>query len=373
MRALVLGDVLRRFVARTLAQQFGEVFREACAPFQYALSTRAGSEAFIHAVRAAVEADPRTTVLSIDGVGAYDHISSASMLTALRDHASLASLLPFSMLFYGQASRYSFYDGEGRRHEVLQAEGGEQRDPLMPGLYALGQHAALLEMATRLSPGDKLYAFLDDVYITTKPERALDGLRASQHCLAHANVQVHLGKTRAWNAAGEEPPGLAAALPFDPANPSWVGSWALPAERQGLVVLGSPVGSRAFVEATLDQVRRKHDELLQRLPELPHLQTVWLLLLYCATPRCQYLLRTLPPAATGGFAASHDEAVLTCLATLVSGGGSTHDPPRPKPASGAAAAQNGGYGVGLCSCSPTGRILGILGRHGRGTAGTPPR
>ena len=233
--------------------------------FQHA---RAGSEALIHAVRAAVEADPRTTVLSIDGVGAYDHISRASMFTALRDLASLASLLPFSMLFYGQASRYSFYDGEGRRHEVLQAEGGEQGDPLMPGLYALGQHAALREIAARLSPGDKLYAFLDDVYSTTKPERALDALRASQHCLAHhANVQVHLGKTRAW---------------ADPANPSWVGSWALPAERQG-------------------QVRRKHDELLQRLPEPQHLQTAWLLLLYCAAPRCQYLLRTLPPAATGGL------------------------------------------------------------------------
>ena len=168
----------------------------------------------------------------------------------------------------------------------------------MPGLYALGRHAALLEIATRLSPGDKLYAFLDDVYITTKPQRAPDG--ASQHCLA-PNVQVHLGKTRAWNAAGEEPPELAAALPADPANPSWVGNWALPAERQDLVVLSSPVGNRAFVEATLDQMRGKHDELLQRLPELPHLQTAWLLLLYCAAPRCQYLLRMLPPAAAGGL------------------------------------------------------------------------
>ena len=109
---------------------------------------------------------------------------------------------------------------------------------------------------------------------------------------------------------------LAAALPADPANASWVGSWVLPAARQGLVVLGSPVGSRAFVEATLDQVRRKHDKLLQRLPELPHLQTAWLLL-YCAAPRSQYLLRMLPPAARGEFAASHDEAALRCPATLV--------------------------------------------------------
>ena len=115
-------------------------------------------------------------------------------------------------------------------------------------------------------------------------------------------------------------PGSQLHCPRTRPTPAGWGNWALPAERQGQVVLGSPVGIRAFVEATLDQVRRKHDELLPRLPELPHLQTAWLLLLYCAAPRCQYLLRTLPPAATGGYAASHDEAVLTCLATLVSGG-----------------------------------------------------
>ena len=32
VRALVMGDVFRRLVARTLAQQFGEQFRQACAP-----------------------------------------------------------------------------------------------------------------------------------------------------------------------------------------------------------------------------------------------------------------------------------------------------------------------------------------------------
>ena len=87
VRALVMGDVFRRLVARTLAQQFGEHFRMACAPFQYALSTRARPEALVRALRAATEADPRTTVLSIDGVGAFDHISRASMLGALRSHA----------------------------------------------------------------------------------------------------------------------------------------------------------------------------------------------------------------------------------------------------------------------------------------------
>ena len=59
-------------------------------------------------VRAATESDPRTTVLSVDGVGAYDHISRQSMLSALADRPELAGLIPFAALFYGTPSTYVF-------------------------------------------------------------------------------------------------------------------------------------------------------------------------------------------------------------------------------------------------------------------------
>ena len=47
VRALVVGDVLRRLVGRVLAQQFGPQFQEACLPFQIGLSTSAGTEAVV--------------------------------------------------------------------------------------------------------------------------------------------------------------------------------------------------------------------------------------------------------------------------------------------------------------------------------------
>ena len=69
VRALVMGDERASWLARTLAQQLHEEFQSACAPFQYALSTKAGAEALVRAIRASTESDPRTTVLSVDGVG----------------------------------------------------------------------------------------------------------------------------------------------------------------------------------------------------------------------------------------------------------------------------------------------------------------
>ena len=43
----------------------------------------------------------------------------------------------------------------------------------------------------------------------------------------------------------------------------------------------------------------------------------FLLLLYCANPRPNYLLRTVPPEQTLEYAAAHDAAMARCLATLL--------------------------------------------------------
>ena len=41
------------------------------------------------------------------------------------------------------------------------------------------------------------------------------------------------------------------------------------------------------------------------------------MLLYCALPRAQYVLRILPPPATRAFSAAHDRSIFSCLAILL--------------------------------------------------------
>ena len=199
-------------------------------------------------MRAATELDARTTVLSIDGVGAYDHISRASMLSGLQHTPSLTALLPFVAQFYAEPSTYVFYDAEGAAHEIAQGEGGEQGDPLMPALYALGQHPALLQAHAALTPGEDLYAYLDDIYVTCQPERAGPAFTALGTALWE---RANLGKTRAWNAAGEEPSALLDALPAAARADAWAGSWARPPAQQGITVLGTPLGHAAYIAGAL--------------------------------------------------------------------------------------------------------------------------
>ena len=119
VRGLVMSDAFRRVVARTLAQQCAGALQSARAPFQYALQARAGAESLARAARAATELDTRTTVLSIDGVGAYDHISRACMLGGPKRTPGLTGLLPCVAQFYAEPSTYVFYDAEGSRRRPL--------------------------------------------------------------------------------------------------------------------------------------------------------------------------------------------------------------------------------------------------------------
>ena len=84
VRGIVAGDVIRRLVARTVAQQLGKAVEHATAPFQHALSTRAGCECVAHALQAVSELDPEATVVSVDGISAFDFISRRAMLSGCR-------------------------------------------------------------------------------------------------------------------------------------------------------------------------------------------------------------------------------------------------------------------------------------------------
>ena len=108
VRGIVAGDMVRRLIARTIAQQMSDAVKQATSPFQCALSTRAGCECISHALQGLTELDHNATVLSIDGVGAFDLISRSAMLQGLRDVSPAA--LPFVKQFYGSPSRYLWED-----------------------------------------------------------------------------------------------------------------------------------------------------------------------------------------------------------------------------------------------------------------------
>ena len=120
--------------------------------------------------------------------------------------------------------------------------------------------------------------------------------RLQHHLFDQAHIRLNPSKTRVWNAAGSFPEGLLAP---DGAQ-IWVGDART---ERGLRVLGTPLCTPECVAAQLDTLSTQHGRLFVRLPDVPDLQVAWLLL-YCAVPRAQYVLRVLPPSRTSNFASA---------------------------------------------------------------------
>ena len=169
------------------------------------------------------------------------------MLDMLRRLPKASRLLPFILMFYKDQSEYLWADSEATLHSALQWEGCEQGDPLSPALFSLGMHEALVRSRVDLYPDDFIVAYLDDVDIRTIRARARSAFQTvSRHIEMHAGIRVHLGKTQCWSRAGGEPPPGIASL--NEAGKDFVWTGDLEDSKNGMVVLGSPIGCYAFVK-----------------------------------------------------------------------------------------------------------------------------
>ena len=336
VRGIAAGDTFRRVVAKTLAQQHASEFDDACSPFQFALSTRAGTDCVGHGLRELTNQYPDKVVASLDGISAYDHIDRAQMLESLAKLPNASSLLPFVAMFYGHTSEYYWTDADGEVWSIDQGDGGEQGDPLMPALFALGQHPALVAAEEKLAILNfdecsiaenfftpLLFAFLDDLYVVCNREiarKAFDIVTAEVASIA--GIRTNLGKLQLYSKAGGPcPPGFEdfQALRGVEEQPIWTCD-AHEISKRGIVVLGSPLGTVEFCTAFADKRMKVEQELLDWIPKLPTLQVAWLLLYYSAAQRANHLIRLLPPSLSVEYAEKHDSAILKCLEILLQAG-----------------------------------------------------
>ena len=235
VRGIVVGDIVRRQVARTMAKQVAKKVEAATAPFQCALSTKAGCQCVAHILQSITDLDPETTIISIDGVGAYDLISRNAMQEGL-----------------------------------LRMEDGDQLVRF------------LVEAQARLRENEIVFAYLDDVYAACKPLSVASVHTADEEELfIHANIHVHHGKTQVWNRGGVMPEGneelTRAARRVKPDAVVWKGDRELPHAQQGLKLLGVPIGQPEHVRDLLEKKSRERETLFNRIPKINDPQAAWLL------------------------------------------------------------------------------------------------
>ena len=259
----------------------------AVAPINFGMCNRGGTDSLVHLVQFLLEEDPGRVVLSIDGVGAFDHVSRTRFFEELLTNGDLNNVLPFVRQWYAGQTEFVWYDSEGQAHQITQGEGGEQGDALMPALFCLALRRALDEVQSLLPAGCSVFAYLDDIYIYIYIYIIChrDGTMASfqfakYHLRNICHIDVHHGKLAAWSPTLEPTPVRIQELGAD----AWKSNLA--ASLNGIKVLGTPIGTPEYIRTVGLNVVSKREQLLSRIPKLSSLQTVWFIL-YSHSKRVQ--------------------------------------------------------------------------------------
>ena len=142
-------------------------------------------------------------------------------------------------------------------------------------------------VASRLQEGERLFAFLDDLYVLCDPTRVLDVHAILQQELSrHAGIQIHHGKTKVWNQGGVVPVGVECleveARRIDLDAIVWRGNSD---------IHGTP---RFRPGSTLKVGRQTQCILMDRINFVDDLQSAWLLLVFCTAARANFFLRSDP-------------------------------------------------------------------------------
>ena len=105
-------------------------------------------------------------------------------------------------------------------------------------------------------------------------------------------MRTHLGKLKAWSSGGGPAPVAIRAIGPD----VWTAD--KPDDLNGLVVLGTPLGKPAFVEAFVKTKIEAERKFVNKLLKFDDLQCAWVMLSMSVVPRANHLIRMLPPSVS---------------------------------------------------------------------------
>ena len=260
VRGSVAGKVIRRLVASTIAQQLNSAAAAASAPFQYALTTRAGSECVSHAIASHLRVG-RECHGDVNWWGQcvwFDFQAGHVVGVGTSSWRwNLITICAFVLLWTVSVHLGIWWRSVS--HNPSRA-GGEQGDPLTPHLIlrrpALSIGSDSTEAASEWNSSRVLGWRVCGV---SQPDKARDVHNvAEQELWTHAKIRIHAGKTHMWNRSGRMPERSdelqRRAVLHDPTAHVWRGS-DLPTQDQGIKVLGVSFGSCGLRDCAIGEAR----------------------------------------------------------------------------------------------------------------------
>jgi hypothetical protein len=148
--------------------------RDFLLPYQFGVGSKGGVEPVVRAVERALEGSldqPYTHLTSLDFSNAFNTVDRRDIAEGLRQYAPV--LYRAGRWAYGCTSSLVLGSPEGR-HIITSAQGVRQGDPMGPLMFSLGIRSLLRDLASALGPDRLILAYLDDIYILSPDDQALE-------------------------------------------------------------------------------------------------------------------------------------------------------------------------------------------------------
>ena len=284
IRPVAVGEVLRRLVAKMLAQDdkvkgaAEELFKEIG---QLGVGIKGGAEIVVQAMRTwlSKKGSRGRGVLKLDFENAYNMIDRGEIAKQVAQH--FPKLLPWFKFCYGVRGVLTC---QGKRLPFDSCDGVQQGDPLGPLFFALG----ILKMGQKLKESLRESLplwYLDDGSIVGPGDELVQAWDLVRKEADKVGMRLNVDKCEIWAWEGEEA--------------EWMDKFPKEVRRvkeSGFELLGCPVGDKEFSEKCVQGRVKKIKEVLDRLELLDDPQTELTLVRSCiGFPRFGFTLRSAPP------------------------------------------------------------------------------
>ena len=279
-------------------------------PHQFAIGTSNGHVRIVHKVKHDIKSNPTCVAIRFDMKNAFGEMPRHQIYEALKTRD--CTLQQYYNLVYGNNSYIAIYGKNTEPHLHEMTDGVKQGDATSSFLFCAALDIALNNTQRTfdiMGISAKIYAYMDDITITTETAQADKAVKATICSLTNIGMKVNEDKSKILS--------------------KMEGNYTLPTvhhhDDEPFVVLGSNLNqsqtSRTKFEDLAIQKQERFFDILEKANLHPQIE--FTLLRICGCPRIQYLCETTEPEDTARIANFFDSKIGQRISWLIDPDGQT--------------------------------------------------
>ena len=300
LRPIAISDPWIRLAGRLLCHVAIPECDRYLGPMQLGINKRGGAEIMVHSAQVmkefmSVAGNSEHGILSLDCSNAFNSIRRSYISTGVS--MACPRLLHYFNWAYDSAVSLNASLGAPCAESC---SGVRQGDPLGPLLFCLGTSHTFNTVAQEFNVHVGMSAFLDDITVMGPNGHLMTVFRTLQRRFSTLGLKFNAEKSSLFTPS----------LTFN------TGDTRIPVVHDGVVVLGVPIGSDAFVSTALDKLLVEQTSILDKLPIFKVPERVPILR-SSVNARPMYHVRNLPTALTADFSREFDKRTLAALCAII--------------------------------------------------------